>query len=281
MIENLLVVGGDIRMEQMRHMLKQSGYEVDLIRDGADENWRTRIQRADMCLLPYPYAVKDGKIPGWEHGGVAAEELLRFIRPGCIIMAGKGLKNDCAGTAGDANQPQIAQYSDDPLFVQRNAEISAEAAVYECMQRLSQMLDEVNVLVLGYGLFARAIVWRLKALGARVWVAARKEKSRLQAIADGAQAVGLESIVQLAPQMQIVMNTIPAIVLGNRELSFFDDSTLLLEMASPPYGIDLSAAVEMEKNVVVLPGLPSRYAPISAARALKETVLHQIQEANV
>ena len=281
MIQNLLVVGGDVRMEQTGHLLKHCGYHVDLIRDDADENWKERIQRADMCLLPYPYAVNDGKIPGWERGGVAAEELLRYVDPKCIVMAGNGLKNDCVGIDGNMNQPRIVKYSDDPMFVQRNAEISAEAAVYECMQRIPQMLDEVKVLVLGYGLFARAIVWRLKALGAKVWVAARREKSRLQAINDGAQAVDLDGVAQLVPQMQVVMNTVPAIVLGKKELSFFSDSALLMELASPPYGIDLSAAVEMEKNVVVLPGLPSRYAPISAARALKEAVLHQIQEARI
>ena len=281
MIQNLLVVGGDVRMEQTGHMLKQCGYDVDLIRDGMDEDWKVKMQRADLCLLPYPYAVKDGKIPGWEHGGVAAEELLSYANSKCIVMTGNGLKSECDGIAGDMNQLKIRKYSDDPLFVQRNAEISAEAAVYECMQRMPQMLDEVNVLVLGYGLFARAIVWRLKALGARVWVAARREKSRLQAMGDGAQAVDFGGIAQLAPRMQVVMNTVPAIVLGKKELSFFADNALLMELASPPYGIDLSAAVAMEKNVVVLPGLPSRYAPISAARALKEAVLHQIQEARI
>lgn len=281
MIRNLLVVGGDVRMEQMGHLLKQCGYHVDLIRDGADDNWKAKIQRADMCLLPYPYTVKEGKIPGWEHGGVTVEELLNYASPKCIVMAGNGLTSDCAGIAGAMKRPQIVKYCDDPFFAQRNAEISAEAAVYECMQRIPQMLDEVNVLVLGYGLFARAIVWRLKVLGARVWVAARREKSRLQAIADGAQAIDFDGVVKLASQMQVVMNTVPAVVLGKKELSFFADDALLMELASPPYGIDLSAAVELEKNVVVLPGLPARYASVSAARALKEVVLHQIQEARI
>lgn len=281
MIQNLLVVGGDVRMEQMGHLLKQAGYRVNFIRDGMDGEWKEKLQQADMCLLPYPYAIRDGMIPGWEHGGVAAEELLRHASPKSIVMAGNGLNNDLAEDARDTSKNKIVKYSDDPEFVHRNAEISAEAAVHECMLRTSRMLDELNVLVLGYGLFARAIVWRLKALGARVWVAARREKSRLQAISDGAQAVDFDSIAQLAPQMQVVMNTVPAIVLAKKELAFFSDSALLMELASPPYGIDLSAAVELEKNVVVLPGLPSRYAPISAARALKDSVLHQIQEANV
>ena len=278
MIQNLLVVGGDVRMERMGHLLRQDGYKVAFVRDGLDEGWQTKAKEADMCLLPYPYAVKEGKIPGWECGGV--EELLDVLDPHCAIMAGEGIENRQTEPPEGIGR-KILKYSDDMLFVRRNAEISAEAAVCECMHRTEQMLDEQNVLVLGYGLFARAIVWRLKALGARVWVAARREKSRLQAISDGAQAIDFGSIVQLAPQMQIVMNTVPAIVLGREELPLFSKEALLMELASPPYGIDLSTAVAMEKNVVVLPGLPGKYAPVSAAIALKNAVLHQIREVNV
>jgi len=81
--------------------------------------------------------------------------------------------------------------------------------------------------------------------------------------------------------MHVVMNTIPSVVVGAAELACFSDTALLMELASPPYGIDLSAAVEQEKNVVVLQGLPGKYAPLSAAKALKEAVMRQIVEAEV
>ena len=97
---------------------------------------------------------------------------------------------------------------------------------------------------------------------------------------DGAQAISLEQMVHIAPEIQIVINTVPAVVIGPAELSYFPDDALLLELASPPYGIHLSAAVDLEKNVVVLPGLPARYAPVSAAKALKDVVMRQIREAD-
>ena len=271
LIRNIVVVGGDQRMEQTSRLLLQEGFHVQRIRNGKEEAWRETCRAADALLLPYPYAQKEGRIPGWEHGGVGAEALLEQVAPHALIMAGAGL----------AESPRVKRYGDDPLFAQRNAEISAEAAVYEMMQRTGRMLDEQHVLVMGYGLFARAIVWRLKALGARVWVAARREKCRQAAMQDGAQAIDFSQIVQLAPQMQVVMNTVPSVVVGPMELACFPDDALLMELASPPYGIDLSAAVDLEKNVVVLPGLPARYAPVSAAKALKEAVMRQIMEADV
>lgn len=281
MVQNLLVVGGDLRMEQMGRLLAQEGFRVERIKNGRDRGWREKAANADALLLPYPYAQKEGKIPGWEHGGERLEELLKCLKPYALVIAGAGVENTMAAWGEQGCSFSLKRYTDDPLFAQRNAEISAEAAVCEAMQRSHRMLDEQNILVLGYGLFARAIVWRLKALGARVWVAARRDKSRKQAMQDGAQAISFEQIVQIAPQMQIVMNTVPAVVVGPVELSRFPDEALLMELASPPYGINLSAAVELEKNVVVLPGLPSRYAPLSAAKALKEAVMRQIVEADV
>lgn len=271
MVQNLLVVGGDQRMEQMGRLLAMEGFTVQRIKNEGFLSCQEKFRSADALLLPYPYSWKEGRIPGWEHGGIAPEILLQQVAPHALVMAGAGL----------VESPRVKRYGDDPLFAQRNAEISAEAAVCEAMQRTGLMLDEQNILVLGYGLFARAIVWRLKALGARVWVAARREKSRMAAMQDGAHAIDFSQIKQLAPQMHVVMNTIPSMVVGAAELACFSDTALLMELASPPYGIDLSAAVEQEKNVVVLQGLPGKYAPLSAAKALKEAVMRQIVEAEV
>lgn len=281
MIRNLLVAGGDLRMEQMARLLVQDGYRVERIVNGHDSGWQEKAAFTDALLLPYPHSLKDGKIPGWEHGGEVLEELLSRLNKDTLVMAGSGIDNVLEECRLNGQQFRVTHYADDQIFAERNAEISAEAAVSEVMLRSNRMLDEQNILVLGYGLFARAILWRLRVLGARVWVAARREKIQKQAIRDGAQAIGFDRIEQLAPQIHVVMNTVPSVVMGEKELSLFSDDTLFLELASPPYGIDLSAAVALEKNVAVLPGLPSRYASLSAAKALRETVQRRIEEASI
>ena len=267
-------------MERMARLLLQDGFQVDQIRNGREEDWREKVSRADALLLPYPFSQKEGRIPGWENGGESIESLFQYVKPQTLIMAGRGVEKENLADSASKYPCLLKNYEEDPLFAQRNAEISAEAAVCEVMTRSRRMLDEQNILVVGYGRFARAIVWRLKALGARVWVAARREKSRCSAMQDGAQAISLEQMVHIAPEIQIVINTVPAVVIGPAELSCFPDDALLLELASPPYGIHLSAAVDLEKNVVVLPGLPARYAPVSAAKALKDAVMRQIREAD-
>ena len=70
------------------------------------------------------------------------------------------------------------------------------------------------VLVTGYGRFGRALAQKLKTLGADVWVAARREEQRLAARSDGMRAVALSELPGLAGRMDMVLNTIPARVLG-------------------------------------------------------------------
>ena len=197
--------------------------------------------------------------------------------PGTKVFAGAGVQEEAVRLA-QARGLRLESYQDDPVFLHRNAEISAEAAVAALMQRTDCVMDEVRVLLLGYGLFGRAIAVRLRALGARVWVAARRQAQQKLAVHDGMTAMGLEKITAVAPEMQAVLNTIPAVVLDREHLAFFAKHTLFLELASPPYGIDLPAAAEFGLHAEVLPGLPSQYAPLSAARALKETIMNRFRE---
>ena len=91
----------------------------------------------------------------------------------------------------------------------------------------------------------------------------------------------MEDIPRIAPSMDAVLNTVPAVLLGRQQLQCFPEHTLFLELASPPYGIDLPAAAELEKDVAVLPGLPSQYAPLSAAKALVTAVMELVKEERV
>ena len=56
------------------------------------------------------------------------------------------------------------------------------------------------------------------------------------------------------------------------DLRAFKDSCILLELASAPGGIDENAANDLGLDLSILRGLPGRYAPESAAKAIYSTV---------
>lgn len=274
----VVLAGGDRRMELVRELLIGQGHQVEWIHDGGSQQWQESMAHSDLFLLPYPYAVRDGYIPGWKSGGEdCIDSLLEKLAFGTPVLAGSGLSEKTVQFA-KARGLRLACYQDDPVFLQRNTEISAEAAVEALMRRSERTLDELRIMVLGYGLFGRAIAVRLKALGARVWVVARRQAQRQLAVHDGIPALPIDRLVSVVPDMDAVLNTIPAVVLGREQLAHVSMQTVLLELASPPYGIDLPAAAQLSLQAEVLPGLPAQYAPHSAARALVKTILKRVRE---
>ena len=140
---------------------------------------------------------------------------------------------------------------------------------------------DMAVLVTGYGRFARALARRLGALGAEVWVAARRGEQRLTALSDGMRAVSFDALPEVAGHMDMVLNTVPAQVLGTQVLERLPKGTWLLELASAPYGFDRAEAEAMGLRAEVLPALPARYAPSSAAHALKQVCVELLREASI
>ena len=60
-----------------------------------------------------------------------------------------------------------------------------------------------------------------------------------------------------------------------------DPNSIVYEIASEPYGIDLKSAKEKEIRVEVLGALPGKYSPVSSALILKEYILEKGKETQV
>ena len=71
----------------------------------------------------------------------------------------------------------------------------------------------------------------------------------------------------------MIINTVPARVITNEQLLGLKGSTLLIELASPPGGFDSEIAEQSGVKVIRGGGLPGKYAPISAGKAVAETLL--------
>ena len=53
---------------------------------------------------------------------------------------------------------------------------------------------------------------------------------------------------------------------------------LIIDLASKPGGVDMSAAQEMGKKVIWALSLPGKVAPITSAKALQNTIYHVLLE---
>lgn len=258
MMQRLLLAGGDRRAEYLEELLKKDGYVVDTLGLHAGDEKTARVEKADALLFAYPFSVRNGCVPTLTGLTLHPQDVLERMKPGATMLAGRGLTG--------------RSYMECTALEERNADISAEAALCEAMQRLDVAMMDARVAVIGYGRFGRALAKRLRLLGAQVWAAARREEQRRLAREDGMQPVDLAGLPQVLGDMDLVMNTVPARVIGEEALCAMRPGCWLLELASAPYGFDRELAAQKGIRCEVLPALPARYAPKSAALALRQAI---------
>ena len=88
-----------------------------------------------------------------------------------------------------------------------------------------------------------------------------------------------EEIAEVAPELGMVLNTVPAPIIDTQALKALPKGAWLLELASAPYGFNRDEARRLDLKSDVLPGLPAKYACESAALALKEAAMRLLVEA--
>ena len=270
------MLGGDKRSALLCHMLRADGHTV---RPFALENAlpdcasapEEAAAGADCVILPLP-AERDGLLNAPLSGlRSPAAPLLAAAAPGTRVFAGgagEDLRSACR--RGGLPLTDLLRRED---FALRNAELTAEAALGLLMQGEGALRGS-EVLIAGFGRIGRRLAAKLTALGARVTVLARAPEDRALAEMSGCRAVRTAGA---APQPDAVVNTVPAVILGEEELAGFG-AARLLELASAPYGFDLTAARALGKTVELCPGLPGKYAPRAAAEAMRDVIYSVLED---
>ena len=129
----------------------------------------------------------------------------------------------------------------------------------------------------GWGRIARRLAPRLRALGCESWVAARKAGDRAEAEGCGLRSCSIDTLPELAGELDFLVNTVPAPVISRETLTRLRPDAVLLELASEE-SFDKTLAEELGLRAVFAPGLPGRSAPCAAACLMRDTIYAVIRE---
>ena len=91
-------------------------------------------------------------------------------------------------------------------------------------------------------------------------VGAQRYEDLAWAAAYGYEPEKLENLSCELGGFDLIVNTIPAMVLDWRRLGWVNPDAFLLDLASAPGGVDQAAAKELGLRVLQAPGLPGRTA---------------------
>ena len=123
--------------------------------------------------------------------------------------------------------------------------------------------------MIGYGVCGRDLCRRLKALDVNVSALVRRELKEAEAASDGIAPIYPKDIEQMS--FDIIVNTVPARLLGNDKLARFKGA-LMIDIASAPYGFDMEFARTLNCKSALMPGIPGKYATRRAGEILGKFV---------
>ena len=146
------------------------------------------------------------------------------------------------------------------------------------MEQLPFTLHGARVLVVGFGRVGKLTAHRMGCLGARMTVAAGDYGDLAWAAAYGWEGLRTETLACELGAFDLIINTVPALLLDESRLRWVNPEALLLDLASAPGGIDRTAAEKLGLRLMQAPGLPGRTAPVTAAAAIRDAVYHILWE---
>lgn len=159
-----------------------------------------------------------------------------------------------------------------------NAITTAEGAIEIAMRNTEKMLHKSRVLILGFGRIGKVLAKKLEGLSTKVTCAVRKKEDFAWIEALGYQGISINTLGENLSQFDIIINTVPQLILTTERLHFVDKECLLIDLASKPGGMDQESAKKMGIKSIWALALPGKVAPITTAQFIKDTIERMLKE---
>lgn len=231
---------------------------------------------ADIALFPIPGMSTAGALFALAAPApiVPDRAMLAGMRPPAHIALGwanDALKAHCAALG-----ITLHEYESDQELMLRRGPAIVEGLLKVLIENTDITVHRARVCVVGQGTIGSLLTRALVSLGACTRVAARNPVQRAAAWTAGADAHELSELPRLAPDLDILISTVPVRVVGREVLERLPRSALVVDVAAPPGGIDLDTARVLGLRAVWARGLGAR-APITVGASQWEGVRKRIQ----
>lgn len=275
---SVLLLGGDVRQKYACEYLVGGGCDARVFtRFTLDGDMRARIRDAEAIILPLP-CTNDGEhinMPSLEEK-IKIRDIAESAGAECLLLGGKippTLRSEL-----DVLGRRYVDYYEFETFQIQNALLSAEGAIYYAKQSLDSSFWGARVGILGFGRIGKMLAYLLRSMGARVSVFARREADISWSRMLGMEGFGIggEKYFSHLGKQDIIFNTAPYNIITDSAASAIPPRTLIMDLASAPYGIGEDVLKKYPLNYRRELGIPGRYAPRSAGEILAQAVSNML-----
>lgn len=282
------IIGGDLRIVKLADMLAKEENEIYIygLEKAEDLKNKNNIIQCDSIKK----AIKDveiviGPIPFSSNGNlinapfcdkeITIREMMHVINAK-VLIAG-GISPEVYNMANDEYVEIIDMMKREELAV-LNTIATAEGTIQIAIENTNKILHGSEVLILGFGRIGKVLARKLAGLSAKVTCAARKDEDLAWIQAYGHKATNINNIGENLKQFDIIINTVPHMILTEERLANVKQECLLIDLASNPGGIDKRAVKDRNLKFVWALSLPGKVAPTTSAEFIKDTIYNIVKE---
>lgn len=285
MNQNIAIIGGDLRIVNLAKILANDGYKINVFaleKVAQLENLKNikgfnsiedAIEDVDIIISSIPFS-KNNIVLNTPFCDKEIE-LNRFteIIKGKRLIAG-GIRKETLDVLTKNNVEVIDLLKYEELTI-LNTISTAEGALQIAMEETTKTIFNSNVLVLGFGRVGKTVANKFKSLGANIYCEARKQDDLAWIKTYGYIPINLENIDEYLSKFDIIINTIPAMIIDEKRLNLIKRECLIIDLASAPGGVDFEKAKEKKIKAILALALPGKVAPETSAEFIKE-ILYKI-----
>ncbi|MBD1379257.1 dipicolinic acid synthetase subunit A [Metabacillus arenae] len=281
----IAVIGGDARQLEVIRKMTELDSKLFLVGfDQLDHGFtgatkgkidEISFNEVDAIILPVPGTTIDGHVDSVFSNEeiVLTEEMINKTPEHCTIYS--GISNSYLdGIVQKANRKLVQLFERDDVAIY-NSIPTVEGTIMMVIQHTDFTIHSSEVAVLGLGRVGMSVARTFSSLGANVKVGARKTAHLARIAEMGLKPFHLENIEKEISASDIVINTIPHLILTAKVISTLPSHSLIVDLASKPGGTDFRYAEKRGIKALLAPGLPGIVAPKTAGKILAN-VLSQL-----
>ncbi len=266
MRQKFLVLGGDLRSIKLAEILVKDNNKVysygleksDDIQENARidkmSNLNDAIDKADIIVAPIPFTSNGDSLNSpFSNEEIKINQLLKSNK-NKLIFAG-GINNNMKEELDKKYLKVIDILKREELAI-LNTIATAEGTIKIAIENTDKILQGANVLILGFGRVAKIVANKFSLLSTNVTCAARKISDLAWINAYGYNSLNINDMLYDLKDFDIIINTVPQVLIREKELKHMNPDVVLIDLASNPGGVDSKIAEQMGLKYVWALALP-------------------------
>ncbi len=242
------IIGGDLRMIKLTKLLAKEKaivytYGLEQAEELKNEQnikmcftLNEAVQEVETIIGPTPFLTDGTNInTKFSKNQIPWQELIKKIQNKKLIAG--SIKQEVQEMA-KKNKIEVIDLMEQEELAILNAISTAEGAIEIVMQNTLKTIHRSNILILGFGRIGKVLAKKLEGLSAKVTCAVRKQEDFAWIKAYGYKETNINNLKENLAQYDIIINTVPHLILTTKNLKYVDKETIIIDLASKPGGAD-------------------------------------------